>query len=921
MKDHTRYLRLANITKLINTKLELREVLNQVITAISEEIVQCDSVGIYLPQEDGSFRGVVGKPEVINGMTLDMHVIDTRFDLLAKEVIETQKTIYIPDTSKDTRPDPRAVEGFKIKSLLALPISSETELFGLVFLFDYGIPMNLTKMEIQTVQSYVNMAAVAIQNAKHLKNQEELINEKQLLLDITRDLSLCSTMRGALDKCFLYIEKILDNNNIGVHLLDVLGNSRIKPTSLSRKSEWSEEEWIKTHSEKKFDEENDIVFKEVIKYKKAILIRDVFADERVNHEVCRNFGIQSMFILPIVSMGRVLGLIVIVDLHKKGSNYSLTSQHLTQSIVDTTASTLSNILNMEKQELIIEKRTEEIREKNEELETAMKELQRISREKELILNSAGEGIFGLDLNGIITFCNPAAETMLGYRVKNELIGKPVSTIFSNEHLNKDEVKFFRQDKSSFPVEYVKSSIREGNRIVGDVVTFKDISERKKMEKEIRYHAYYDSLTNLPNRILLKDRMEQGLSFSRIHGEKAAVLFMDLDRFKSVNDLLGHSYGDILLSHVAMRICACLPEGATASRQGGDEFIIYLPCIESEVEVVEVAEKIVEQFNKPFNLKGHEMYIHSSMGISIFPQDGNTAELLVKNADIAMYQSKTVSGSSYHFYQVAMDIRTFENVKFENALYKALDRDELEIYFQPQIDYSTNTIIGTEALLRWNHSTEGLISPDKFISIAEETGLIVPIGEWVIRSACNQIKKWQDQRYSPIVVSVNLSARQFEQNNLFQTVKGILEDVGISPELLCLEITENQIIKNTELTIQTMKKLQEIGIKMSIDDFGTGYSSLGYLKNLPIDALKIDKSFIQELESNDDDSAIVNTIITLAKNLGLDVVAEGVETIDQAEYLASRECYIMQGYYFNMPLKVNEFERVYLTKKESFHEGC
>ena len=914
MKDQTRYLRLANITKLINTKLELRDVLNHVVTAISEEIVRCDSVGIYLPQQDGSFRGFVGKPEVINGMTLDMHTIDTDFDLLAKEVIETQRTIYIPDTSKDHRPDPRAVEAFKIKSLLVLPITGETELFGLVFLFDYGTPMNLTEIEIQTVQSYVNMAAVAIQNAKLLTNKEELIKEKQLLLDITRDLSLCSTMQEALDICFLYIEKVLGNNNIGIHLVDPLVHMKIKPTTINRKSDWSVEAWVKSHDEIKFDVENDKVFEEVIATRKAELIPDVFSDDRVNHKACRHFGIQSMFILPIVSMGKVLGLIVIADLFKKNPNYSQASQQLTQSIVDTTASTLLNLLNMEKQESIIKQRTEEITEKNNELETTMKELQRLSREKELILHSAGEGIFGLDLHGVITFCNPAAATTLGYNSKNELIGKPVSIIYNENNTNLDEVTFFRRDQSDFPVEYVRSSIKEGDRMVGEVVTFKDISERKKMEKEIRYHAYYDSLTDLPNRVLLKDRMQQGLSIAHSRKEKAAVLFMDLDRFKSVNDLLGHSYGDILLVHVARRISACLPEGATASRQGGDEFVIYLPYIESEAEVIEVAEKIVDQFNKPFNLKGHEMHIHSSIGVSLFPQDGQTAELLIKNADIAMYQSKTVSGSSYQFYHLAMDIRTFENVKLENALYKALDREELEIYFQPQIDYSTHTLIGTEALLRWNHSTEGLISPDRFIPLAEETGLIVPIGEWVIRKACNQIKQWQAKGYPSIIVSVNLSARQFEQNNLFQTVKGILDEVGVSPKLLCLEITENQIIKNTELTIQTMKKLQAIGIKMSIDDFGTGYSSLGYLKNLPINALKIDKSFIRELKSNDDNSAIANTIITLAKNLGLDVVAEGVETLEQAEFLASRECYIMQGYYFNVPLKVNEFESTYLVTK-------
>ena len=433
-KEQTRYSRLANITKLINTKLELREVLEQVITAISEEIVQCDSVGIYLPQEDGSFRGYVGKPEVINGVTLDMHVIDTEMDLLAKEVIETQKTIYIPDTSKDNRPDPRAVEGFQIKSLLVLPISYEHELFGLVFLFDYGIPMNLTESEIQTVEAYVNMAAVAIQNANNLTHKENLIAEKQLLLDVTRDLSMCSSMQEGIDKCFFYLGKVLNNYNIGVHLLDPLAEKKIKPAKLSKDSDWTEEDWMKTHNKNKIDESNDAVFQEVIKTKKAILIPDVFADERPNHDICRNFGIKGLFMLPLVSMGEVLGVIAVVNLEEEDLVYSEADQQLAQSIVDATASTLSNLLYMEKQEIIIEERTSEITVKNKELERVVTELQQLSREKELILNSAGEGIFGLDLDGNITFCNPAGESMLGYETKGELIGQPYSIIFNGNNM-------------------------------------------------------------------------------------------------------------------------------------------------------------------------------------------------------------------------------------------------------------------------------------------------------------------------------------------------------------------------------------------------------------------------------------------------------------------------------------------------------
>ncbi|WP_075619641.1 bifunctional diguanylate cyclase/phosphodiesterase [Paenisporosarcina indica] len=917
VKQQTRYSRLAHITKLINTQLELREVLQQVTTAISEEIVQCDSVGIYLPQKDGRFRGYVGKPEVINGMTLDMHVIETEFDLLAKEVIETQKTIYIPDTSKDNRPDPRAVEGFQIKSLLALPISYEEELFGLVFLFDYGIPMNLTEDEIQTVGAYVNMAGVAIRNATNLTNKENLIAEKQLLLDLTRELSMCSSMQEVLDKCYFYVGKVLDNSNIGVHLLDPLAEKRIKPASLSRDSDWTEEDWMNTHKNSHIDQTNDPVFKEVVRTKKPLLIPNVFEDERPNHELCRSFGMKGMFMLPLVAMGEVLGALAIVELEKDSLYFEESDIQLAQSIADATASTLSNLLYMDKQEVIIEKRTSEIREKNIELERVVLELENTSREKELILNSAGEGIFGLDLDGKITFCNPASESMLGYE-KGELIGKSYTIIFERNRSNSDQSstskgnqKFIKKDKSCLAAEYVISLIKDGDSILGEVVTFNDITERKKLEEEIKYLAYFDSLTELPNRVLLNERLNQELKDAKTKEQKIAVLYLDLDRFKLINDSLGHSFGDLLLRDVAKRLRASVPKEAIVSRQGGDEFTIILSNVKSEKDILDVIEQVTNSFSKPFNLKENEVYIKTSIGISLFPEDGDTTEDLIKNADAAMYKSKEKSGTYFHFFKSEMNNRTLDSIKLENALYKALDNDELVIYYQPQIDSKTNSIIGAEALLRWNHPTEGMISPADFIPIAEDTGLIVPIGRWVLINACKQLKEWHTQGHSYMSMSVNLASRQFEEDNLFAMIKKILEELNLAPECLHIELTENQIIKNTDITIKKMKQLKGLGVKIAIDDFGTGYSSLGYLKNFPIDALKIDKSFIQDIGKDDDNAAITNTIINLAQNLNLNLVAEGVETIEQLNFLVSKGCHIMQGFYFSKPMKAEDLTKKYL----------
>lgn len=926
-EEQTRYSRLAQITKLINTELDLREVLEHVVTAISEEIMRCDSVGIYLPREDGTYQGYVGKPSLINGMTLDMHIVDPAYDSLAKEVIDTHEAIYIPDTSKDDRPDQRAVQAFKINSLLVAPISYENELYGLVFLFDYGTPMDLTESEIESVKAYVNMAAVAIRNANNLTRKETLISEKQLLLNVTRDLSLCSSLQEALDKCFYYLGEVLENANIGAHFVELVAEHHLRPASLSKDSDWSEEDWKATHKQMQFNHKEDPVFQEVIQTKTSIMVPDVFEDPRTNKDICEKFGIKGLYMIPLVSLGEVLGAIAIVNLNESNKAYPDSVKQLAESIVDTTAPVLFNLLYMEKQEMIINDRTSELTKKNEELEDAITELKEISREKELILNSAGEGIFGIDLNGNITFANPSATSLLGYENEEDITGSSYSTVFQwesdhtesfieqyeeSKNLSDQDHTFYKKCGETFPVEYVITPKKEGEWTMGYVVTFKDVTARKQMEEKIKYHAYYDSVTNVPNRVLFQDRLNQALNYAELTNKPMAILFLDLDRFKKINDTFGHSFGDQALQKVAKRLQKAIPKEATVSRQGGDEFIILLPTIERKEEAINCAKKILKAFDDPFVISDQEVAIKTSIGISLFPENGESAETLIKQADVAMYKAKEFAGNRYQLFSSEIESQAVEQIQLENDLFKALQKgDEFELYYQPKIDTRTNVLIGMESLIRWNHPELGTLSPGHFIPLAEETGLITQLGEWVIRQACKQMKIWKEAGYTKLVISANLSPQQFNQQELVQMVADILHETELPPFHLELELTENLIIHNTEQTLQTIGELKNLDIQISIDDFGTGYSSLGYLKDFPVDTLKIDKSFIDDVTTNQNNAAITKTIITLADSLGLNVIAEGVEQAEQAVFLAEHGCHWIQGFYYSQPLPTGTFEQQFL----------
>uniref|UniRef100_B8HWB1 Diguanylate cyclase/phosphodiesterase with FHA and GAF sensor n=1 Tax=Cyanothece sp. (strain PCC 7425 / ATCC 29141) TaxID=395961 RepID=B8HWB1_CYAP4 len=429
-------------------------------------------------------------------------------------------------------------------------------------------------------------------------------------------------------------------------------------------------------------------------------------------------------------------------------------------------------------------------------------------------------------------------------------------------------------------------------------------QRQHKEQVIRYQAFHDLLTDLPNRALFIDRLNLALSNAHRSGEKLSVLFLDLDRFKTINDTLGHSVGDQLLKAVAHRLTHCLREGDTIARWGGDEFTILLPQIHQVNDVAKTAQRMLSALEQPFHLENHELYITPSIGIAIYDLDGHDGETLIKHADMALYQAKQLGRNTYQFFCSGLSNGAPERLNLEKSLRHALERQEFLLYYQPQVNIKTGKITGMEALLRWKHPEMGLVIPQLFMSVAEESGLIVAIGEWVLRTACAQNKTWQDQGLPPICIAVNLSARQFRQPDLTGMIARILDETGLPPQYLDLEITETTAIQDIEFTKRVLQELQDMGIQISMDDFGTGYSSLAHLQQFPLNTLKIDRSFVRDVAANSRDAQIVTAVIGLARGLNLNVVAEGVENDEQLNCLESLHCEEAQGYIFNRPLEAD-----------------
>jgi len=451
-------------------------------------------------------------------------------------------------------------------------------------------------------------------------------------------------------------------------------------------------------------------------------------------------------------------------------------------------------------------------------------------------------------------------------------------------------------------------LKEDSREKSDRMLMESEKKLKESMNEIKKFEYYDFLTCLPNRGFMLKKIENILNESD-DNTRFSLLFLDLDNFKMVNDILGHDYGDQLLKNIAWELRKCIDSKDIVARLGGDEFLILFTDMWDKYKIEEKARRIINLFSRQWNISGREFFITASAGIVIYPYDGTDLQTLYKNADTAMYQAKESGKNCYLFFSQYMNEKVSEKLELENKLRKAIKNREFIVYYQPQIDIKTMQVRGVEALVRWNHPTEGIIQPAKFIPVAEESGLIVEIDEFVMRTACKQLKAWMDSQIRPITVSINLTSREFQQPNFIELLKEIIRDTGLRADFIELEITESLIMKDIDFTLNMLKDLKSIGVKISLDDFGTGYSSLNYLKKLPIDTIKIDKSFIDEITEDSKEEAIAESIITLAHKMNLSVIAEGIETEKQLEFIKEQKCDKAQGFYFSKPLPVEEVEKL------------
>ena len=546
---------------------------------------------------------------------------------------------------------------------------------------------------------------------------------------------------------------------------------------------------------------------------------------------------------------------------------------------------------------------------------------------EIALNSISDAVICTDIDCNIDYLNIAAEKITGW-TREEANGLPINQVFNIINgttrkpafspvglvlqTNKPRVLaadtlLIKRDGTEIAIEDSTAPIHNWDgQLTGVVIVFHDVSAAKAMAKKMEHSAQHDYLTNLPNRLLLNDRIAQAITLANRHHTQLAVLYLDLDNFKHINDSLGHAAGDKLLQSVTKRLKECVRDSDTVSRQGGDEFVILLAETKSSEDAALSAQKILNHLQAQHKVAKSQLHITTSIGISVYPADGLDADKLLKNADTAMYYAKEKGRNNYQFFTTNMNSRAVERLIIESNLRQALEKQQFNLLYQPKVNLNTGQITGAEALLRWQHDEWGEVVPNIFVPVAEDTGLIVPIGRWVLRQACVQAKVWQDAGLQSITIAVNISAKEFLQKDFVEGVRAVLVETRLAAKFLELEITESVLMRDAECSQTILQQLKIMGIKLAVDDFGTGFSSLSYLQRFPIDVLKIDQSFVQKIESAKDDGIIVSAIISMGNSLKLKVVAEGVETQSQLVFLKARRCEEGQGYFFSHPLTAEKF---------------
>lgn len=604
--------------------------------------------------------------------------------------------------------------------------------------------------------------------------------------------------------------------------------------------------------------------------------------------------------------------------------------HLIQKQLSTQNRQLEHYRNTLEQQ--VSERTAELNSSNLQLRQEIKQrrdaeiaLQKSEEQFRTLAENSPDMIARYDINGNRIYANPKMLAEIGIALNQVLESSPTSAtgnisatsyqeliqqVINTGHSKSFEQSWKSADGNSIAIHMQLSpEFNISNEVISVLAIGRDITEIDQYRQSIHHLAFYDSLTELPNRTLFIERIQDAINDSELHKKQFGILMLDLDRFKEVNDTLGHNVGDLLLLEAARRLTSCIRDYDTVSRLGGDEFAILVADIKDETDLSTVALKILKAFQQSFHINGKDLFVSASIGIVKYPNDSTKIDVLLKYADSAMYHAKRLGRNNYQFYCASLTTQSSERIALESSLRNARNNGELILYFQPQIDLMNGKIIGAEALLRWNHSELGLIMPDRFISIAEETGLILDIGEWIILEACRTAVSWNRNRETPITVAINLSTRQFIQNDLLGSICHTLSETGCKPEWLKLEITENLLLDDSEETLNILKALNDMKLIIAIDDFGTGYSALSYLTKFPMKQLKIDRSFVSDIPKNRDKSELVKAIISIAKALHLELVAEGVETSEQSQFLLANGCYVAQGYLYSKPISKDMFEKL------------